>query len=175
MIGKEIGTPAFLHTIRILSQITFFYISKILHVQCMKGVTISRVIITWEYFCCDKGALRGVYRDKSQKRLMHATAVPYPSSGSSKPGGFFHWNGKGFSYQKAVDISKSPSLSRCRISSNLNATSVVIKPTLQRNKTKENILEGALDSIKGLNFSLYYTFSIWLKHGAEYTRILLVV
>lgn len=81
----------------------------------------------------------------------------------------------GDSYQKAAGISRSPSLSRCRISSNLNVTSVVIKPALQRNKTKENILEGALDSIKGLNFSLYYTFSIWLKHGAEYTRILLVV
>lgn len=97
---------------------------------------------------------------------MHATAMPYPSSGFSKPGGFFHWKSKGFSYQKAIDISRSPSLSRLCISSNLNATSVVIKPALQRNKTRENILEGALDSIKGLNFSLYYTFSIWLKSGA---------
>lgn len=111
--------------------------------------TISKVKITWEYFFWDKGAFLGVYRDKSQKRLMHATAVPYLSSGSSKPGGFFHWNSKGFSYQKVVGISRSPSLSRCRISSNLNATSVVIKPALQRNKTKENILDGALDSIKG--------------------------
>lgn len=49
--------------------------------------TNSRVKIT---FFWAKGVFLGDYRDKSQKRLMHATAMPCPSSGSSKPGGFFH-------------------------------------------------------------------------------------
>lgn len=145
LMGNKTRTPVFLCTSCCASasccKSQFFYVFIILHEQGMKEVsakTNSRVKIT---FFWAKGVFLGDYRDKSQKRLMHATAMPCPSSGSSKPGGFFHWNSKGFSYQKALVISRSSSLSRCHISSNLNATSVVIKTVLQRNKSKENILE----------------------------------